>query len=300
VLRTMKPNGKTTVLAAVGIEEWRSLTNADISRRVGVARPNVSAYRRRHGLPNSPHHQADVSSVLAGVTSEEWRSLSNREIAHSKGVSRVSAWAYREIHGLPKPPHTVRNPSVAERVLAGVPPDDWRSLNDAEIARRNSVSLWAVWRYRKKHGIRKRPMASIAGQPALPRVKTKQRHPRSNAENRTGAQSVLAAVKLDDWRSLNDAEIGRRKGVSTTAVWAYRIKHGLPKRPRSVLAAVGIEDWRSLNDYEIAHRIGQSVHSVWAFRKKHGLPRSPGRRVDVSAPATVEIEEWRSWSNYEI
>jgi hypothetical protein len=289
----MKPNGKPTVLAAVGIEEWRSLTDAAISRRVGVAAPNVSAYRRRHGLPKSPH-RGDVSSLLATVEIEEWSTLSNPEIARRNGVSDVTAWAYRKIHGLPKPTRKTRKPTVAERVLAGVEPEDWRLLNDAEIARRKGVSLWAAGRHRRKHGLRKRPLARTAGQPDLQTVKTKAR------QNRTDVQSVLAEVEPNDWRSLNDPEIGRRKGVSTTAVWWFRIKHGLPKRPRSVLAAVGIEDWRSLNDHEIAHRIGQSVHSVWAFRKKHGLPTSPWRRVDASALATVEIEEWRSWSNYEI
>jgi hypothetical protein len=277
----------TTVLAAVGIEDWRSLTNAEISRRVGVAAPNVSAYRRGRGLPKSPHR----GDVLAAMEIEEWRALSNPEIARRKGVSRVAAWAYRSMHGLPKPPPKARKPpTFAERVLAGVGPDDWRSLNDAEIARRNGVSIWAAWRYRNKHGLRKRQLVRTAAQPVPSAVETKARHPLPNPEKRTAVQSVLAAVEPDDWRSLNDVEIGRRIGVSTTTVWYFRIAHGLPKRPRSVLTALGIEDWRSLNNHEIAHRSGQSVHSVWAYRKRHGLPRSPWRRGDMSVLATTEVE----------
>lgn len=74
---------------------------------------------------------------------------------------------------------------------------------------------------------------------------------------------------------LSDSEIGRRAGVTRSAIYLWRKKNGLA----SNVAYAPIEESNArelydagCNDSEIARQVGVHRNSVWSWRGRHGLP----------------------------
>ncbi|WXG56513.1 MAG: hypothetical protein ROD09_17675 [Candidatus Sedimenticola sp. (ex Thyasira tokunagai)] len=118
-------------------EQWRSMTNPEIARMLGIERSStVSNYRTRKGLPRAPRAPKATKYDWDSVTDEQWQSMTNPEIARMLGIEGSSTVSnYRTRKGLPRAPRAPRAPKATKYDWDSVTDEQWQSMTNPEIAR---------------------------------------------------------------------------------------------------------------------------------------------------------------------
>ncbi|MEJ1297258.1 MAG: hypothetical protein RPU63_07230, partial [Candidatus Sedimenticola sp. (ex Thyasira tokunagai)] len=137
-------------------EQWRSMTNPEIARMLGIERSStVSNYRTRKGLPRAPRAPKATKYDWDSVTDEQWQSMTNPEIARMLGIEGSSTVSnYRTLKGLPSAPRATKYD------WDSVTDEQWRSMTNPEIARMLGIeNPAAVSTYRTRKGLPRAPSA---------------------------------------------------------------------------------------------------------------------------------------------
>ncbi|MEJ1401119.1 MAG: hypothetical protein RPU41_10445 [Candidatus Sedimenticola sp. (ex Thyasira tokunagai)] len=106
-----KPPGRAKYdWSSVTDKQWRSMTNPEIARMLGIEnKARVSGYRTRKGLPSAPRAPKATKYDWDSVTDEQWQSMTNPEIARMLGIEGSSAVStYRTRKGLPSAPKVTK------------------------------------------------------------------------------------------------------------------------------------------------------------------------------------------------